>query len=211
MNNMVDIMWGKQTFARGSTQINVTALVAGDRAGAGPSIEVFPDEILERKNYSKCAAGHEDTSDKFGVWYRSSLAAHDGVLLKFQSTVTVERSPYLQVGLLIRLRESGPFFTARIKTNTSPKARLAEVPVFCGRGDVLTPDEAYSLGYNLKPFFVDNFFEEDELEEGLIIQEMGPALTLKPEIRQVAQTDGTVIAVAVPRDAPRKVRIRKKT
>ena len=202
---LIDVMWGSQTFHHGSCQIRVNAVAKGVSVGQFS----FPSDVLKKHGSSHMERAARDGDARNGEWYRSSYSAQEGVVLRYAATVTMERVVVRQVGLILRLRSTAPAFIARVHTNNDPTAVFQSVPVFAGRADILTPAEAKTLGYSLEAMHVSNFYDPEDLEEGLQIDVMAPELEPKPSIERITRADGSTAVVALPKAASRKVQTRR--
>lgn len=203
----VEIMWGDQTFRGSTAKCTVQALVAGDGPNA-VTARTYPSKILPKHGHGSKELAARDHDGRYGQWYRNSLRHQDDVLLLYTGGVWINRRPAYDIGLFVRLRATGPFIQANFLLPTEPLAVYSSVPIFTGRGDVLSPEEVVNLGYDVPSSLIDNNFDDEELEQGLSVTILGNAIEEKPILQTVEMDDGTKRTVAVPPPPKRILRRR---
>lgn len=119
----------------------------------------------------------------------------EGTVLMVQASLTRNRMRSADGSLLIRVRPTAPMLAITTKLPLSPNSILGErVAAFLGRGDILTPQEARALGFNISPSYERDYFDEDEVAELLDVKVMAPG-TERPTITLVHRPGGKTEAV----------------
>jgi hypothetical protein len=206
--NIAEIMFGEQTFSGSTAKVTVQALILQDLKDGRHTSKMFPSKVLKKHGHGSAEMASIDHDGRHGQWYRHALIAEDGVILFFTGSAYVSRRPMYDAGAIIRLRQSGPFQRVRFVLPTEPSATFQSLPMFTGRGDLLTPKELEELGYAINRGQIDTFFDEEELEEALIVEELGAAIEDKPTLMTVRQNDGSESVLEVPSAPKRRLRRR---
>lgn len=203
---VVEIMFGSQSFERNSAKANVLLL---EQTSDGETKSLFPSKVLTKHGMGSKELAARDGDGRHGEWYRHSLIAEDGKVMFFTGSVTFNRKPVRDIGLLVRLRATGPFVHAYMILRPHENAVFDRIPLFSGRADVLTPEELLDMGYALKSSVIENNFDEEELEDGLVIEQMGTAIEERPVLEMMQTASGAMEAIEVPPEPKRKLRRRR--
>ncbi len=138
--------------------------------------------------------------DEFGKWYRCTYEVPEGTVLKlFAMRKVAEQTAgrHQTAALLLHVRENAPMYRIGVRLTGNPRASFSNVYTE-GRFDVLTLDEAESLGVRVLPSRRRQF---QHVETLITLEEMSPAHEAAPVVQETT--------VTLPGEAPvviRKVR-----
>jgi len=204
MAETIQTMHGSQTFHHASNKVNVF-LMDGD----GTSGRSFPNSKLKSIAKSRTTPAAKDGYDLHGMWQTNVYEAVDAKVLMVQASTSHRGAPYNQGCVLIALREDAPLIKVTVELSPSQNALYPDLPSFVGRGDVLSTYDFDEYGIRFRESFLDNFFDEEELEELFRVERMAPG-TSKPDMLTVQTPEGGTTRVPGDTTSRRRVRIRSR-
>jgi len=204
--SVIQLLHGNQTFKNTSTKINVFVMRA-DKTDKRD----FPNKHLEqvKGTYSAVPAALDGYKDH-GTWYNTRYTPQDGRVLLIMANTTYHGSPYSNGAMLVCLREEAPLLKIDVNNNAfNANAVHQVVPTFSGNADILTLDEVEDYGIVFNHNFINNYFDEEEVDELFSISVLSRG-TPRPKMLEVRTPEGSVRKVAIGAEGSRRIRIRRK-
>lgn len=202
---IIQLVHGSQTFKKASSKVNVFIMRAD-----GTNKRDFPNKQLSSiKGSSTQTPAALDGYADHGKWYGTRFESKEGAILMLQASTTFQGSPYNNGCLLLSLREEAPLIKVDVITTPNTNATYQLVPAFSGKADILPVEEAKDYGIVMPKNFINNYFDEEELEELFDINTLTEG-TRRPELIAVRNAKGEERKVSVVKEEGRRVRIRRK-
>jgi len=195
------IRWGKQVFDRRATAVHV--FVYGKDAGT-----VFVNKTMDKIGRTTKVMASTDGYEDHGAWYGEVLRSIPGAVLLVKAQDQFNGSPRAQAGVFVQLNDTAPMIKISATLCEHHLAANTEIDVFVGRGHVLSPDEVRTLGYQVKKRFEDAFFDQEEIDELITLEELMSGAE-KPVLEEVTNSKGEKLKVFIDQQPKRKLRMRR--
>jgi len=203
--DVIQLIHGSQTFKNASSKVNVFVMRAD-----GTAKRDFPNKQMSSvKGTSTQTPAALDGFADHGKWYGTRYEAKEGAILMLQASTTYHGAPYNNGCMLLALRENAPLLKVDVITPPNNNATYQRVPAFSGKADSITVEESKDYGIVMPKNFINNYFDEEELEELFDVSILTEG-TRRPEMMSVRNEKGRVRKVAVVKEGGRRVRIRRK-
>ena len=210
MNNFPDgpesftVMYGSHTFRHTSAKVTTHVFEPGSTVKLNKYLTGVATPVKGTSSKIPARPG----SSHHGHWFRQAYAFLDGLIIGFRLYATINTGLRSNSIILVRLRHDGPFLNVKAQLPTASQATYNEVPVFVGNGDVLSPGEVIDLGVNISRHMRRNLMDQEEVEEDFKVESLNDGAP-KPEFEKIKTKDGEVKVVALPKQATRRVRVRR--
>ncbi len=207
---VVQMMHGHQTFKSASSKINVFAFNIEDLPGVQK--RCFPSSLMQALGRPTKAPASTDGFADHGHWYTSRLEHQEGVVLMAQVSNTMRGRPYSGASVLLRLRSEAPAISLNAKLPAHRDSVYNILPAFVGNADILTVEEATTLGAEMTSAYIDNYLDdEEEFDECWEVCGLNEGRSPKPTVEKVKTVTGEMRAVVVGSQPKRRIRVRRKS
>jgi hypothetical protein len=199
------VMYGSQTFKHTSSKVTTHVFKPG-----GPiQFTNYLNNVMVavRGTSAKVPAASGDHGNDHGQWYRQSYTFEEGRIIGFKFYSTINGGVRAHSIRMVRLRADGPYIAVKANLTPAPKATFVKLPVFTGRADVISAEEARKFGIQISRQMVNNLMDEEELEEDFEIEVIDPG-TPKPVYEVVENTSGEKQVIVKPK-SNRRIRVRR--
>ena len=197
------LAWGKQIFDRRQTQIHTFHY-------GTQGTTTFVNKVLSPAHRMQKDMASTDRYEGHGAWYRETLMSQNGIILLLKVQDHTHGAVRAQAAAFLELNENAPLLKITVPVCPHRLAKDSEMDAFVGRAYLLSPDEVKTRGYKLRPSFVEAFFDQEELDELLDVEELMGQRAEKPVVTTVVTSKGQRKKVLVPAEPKRKLRMRRK-
>lgn len=198
------LTWGKQTFERRQTQVHTFYY-------SEQGTTTFVNKVLPPAHRMQKQLASTDGYPDHGAWYRETIGSVNGALLLLKVTDQFRGAVRAQAAAFLELHDDAPLLKITVPVCDHRLAVNSEVDVFIGRAYLLSPEEVRARGYKVRPSFVEAFFEQEELDELLDVEELMGQKADKPAVETVVTSRGQRKKVLVAEEPKRKLKLRKRT
>lgn len=198
-----NIAWGKQTFDRRQTSVHIFCY-------GEDGTTVFVNRVLHAMNRMQKTLASTDGYPDHGAWYRETIGSNAGTILLMKAQDQYDGVIRAQAGAFLELHPSAPMIKISSPLCSHRLSRYDEIDTFIGRAYLLSPEEVKARGYKVRPSFIEAFFDQEEIDELLYVEELMGQLAEKPDVETVVTSKGVRKKVLVANEPKRKLRVRKK-
>lgn len=143
-----------------------------------------------------------------GKFTTTSIPLDEGTVVMVQGRQTRNGVHHADGVIFFRARNSGPLLDILYKPPVGQHYLGERLEAFQGRGDILSCDPLYALGFQVPQRFVDTYMNEDEVEELFSSSVLSQGQLPVPEFATVATSEGLKV-VAMAREPTRRLRVRR--
>lgn len=194
--------YGNQTFKGSSGKVNIFAM-----KGDGTNHKDFPDRKFKKGSSQRVAASTSGT-EIHGMFYPTSYEGEEGSVVMIQASTTRGGKAWADARMFVCLRDTASLIAIDVNLPSHSDAALDDIRAFAGRGDIIGKKELKKHGIELYSNELSNYFDKEEIEELFTVTTLLKG-SAKPKMVPVATKDGETKMIQEPRQASRKLRIRR--
>ncbi len=198
-----NIAWGKQTFDRRQTQVHLFCYTE-------QATTVFVNRVLHPTHKMSKTLASTDGFPDHGAWYRETIESQTGIMILLKAQDQFNGAVRAQAGAFLELNPNAPLIKIAVPLCSNRLARYDEMDCFIGRAYLLSPEEVEARGYKVRPSFVNAFFDQEEIDELLDVEELMSQRAEKPTVETVTTSKGEQKKMLIADEPKRKLRVRKK-
>ncbi len=158
-----------------------------------------------KKSYAKSTAHPE-----LGGGFTTADVLHpEGTIVLLQAMRTRNGAGYASAGLFLRLRSHAAMLAIKSVLPTGPESLLGDqILAFSGCADLISVEELRTLGIEVPRSYVNNYMEQEEVDELFSIQVIRAESQPAPSMVRIATSKG-VVTKAVASEPVRRIRVRR--
>jgi len=205
------ILTGSQTFDIASAKALAFVMEPCRRLDQHNSPRLLPNKVLGVEGKPAFQPADRQGNPLHGYWVQSRLQGSEGVILQLHLSMSYRAAIIRQGALLIRLRAAGPLLTIKGQIPAQAQSIYANgvLPLFEGRGDLLTWQAAEPLGIRFAPGIRRAAFDPEQIAECFTVQTLAPGLAPEPKVER-AVVAGQEQTVVIHQPPARRLRLRPK-
>lgn len=201
MNNLIEVMYGKELFDNKSCQVSVLAVPCKTfntfkEAHIESAARKDDCPITRNQFHGQTSAWAEDARSDLGKWTKASYDCPDGIILKiWVHKFSGYGQRIINASQLIRPRKDAAFRELKIQLSGHSKARY-QYAIIKGRFDVLTLEQAKERGVKLNSRFEYTFKSSEVakvMEVKILEKERGPSVKVRE--RTVRNKSGETVVI----------------
>lgn len=195
------LAWGKHTFERKQSQVHTFHY---SREGT----TTFVNKVLTACQRMRKTWASTDGYEDHGAWYEEAIYSADGALLLLKAQESFQAVPRAQAGVFLELNQHAPLVRINVKLSPHRLAAKEDIDAFIGRAFILSPEEVRARGYKVRDSFINNFFDQEEIDELVEVEELMEGAE-KPAVDKVTDSSGEEKTVLIAQQPKRKLKMRR--
>jgi len=203
--NSISISHGKYVFTNASGSVYISAIKQGSQITSG---FVMPSTMYkERTAHSRyIPSRHSGRKELGGFNVGKTLEVPDGRLLKIVNNGKRNGRDYINASLIVLVHKNAGMLDVKARLPSDRDNAIgSELSVFYGNGIILSNSDVEELGYDMPGNFVSRYRNQEELDEGFILERITEGSFTMSDVSSVKKANGVITIMAKVKPRTRKI------